>query len=69
MSKLSDNYPVGMSDCDRIGLDGNCNENCPLLESEEKVRFREECYSYGEYLVIKNKSDMSAIKHLGIEDE
>ena len=69
MSKLSDNYPVGVSKCDSLGLSGNCGEHCPLLESEEYVRFQEECYPFVEYLVIKNKSYMSAVKHLVINDE
>jgi len=67
MSKLSDHYPVGMHPCDENVLAGLCGENCPLLESEEYMRFREECYPYQTYLGVKNKSDMSAIKHLEVE--
>lgn len=69
MGNLMDNYPVGMHECDRLGLNGYCNEDCPRLASEEMVRFREECYPYGEYLVIKNKSDMSAVKHLEVQED
>lgn len=68
MSKLSDNYPVGMSECDRLGLNGQCNEDCPRLASEEMIRFREECYTYSEYLKVKNRSDMSAVRHLMVEE-
>jgi hypothetical protein len=67
MSKLSDNYPISMSKCDSLGLGGQCGENCPLLESEEYVRFEEECYPYLKYLIVENKSHMSAVKHLEIE--
>jgi hypothetical protein len=63
---IADYYPVGMCDCDRIVLDGDCNENCPLLKSEEKIRFEDECYDYEEYLIMMNKRNMSAIKHLEI---
>ena len=67
MSKLSDHYPVGMSKCDSLGLAGNCGENCPLLESEEYIRYEEECYPYKEYLIVKNKRHMSSIKYLEIQ--
>ena len=68
LSLLANNYPVGMHECDNNGLMGRCGEKCPLLEKEEYVRFEEECYPYNEYLVVKNKSHMSAVKHLEIED-
>ena len=29
------NYPVGMSDCEVIGLSGNCGDGCPMLERGE----------------------------------
>lgn len=32
MSKLSDNYPVGMSICDEYGLGGYCGKECPLFQ-------------------------------------
>ena len=28
---LSDNYPVGMSYCDSMGIAGNCGQYCPKL--------------------------------------
>lgn len=65
---ISDNYPVSMSECDRNGLMGLCGEECPALESEEYVRFEGECYPYHEYLIVKNRSHMSAIKHLVVEE-
>ena len=73
MGNISDNYPVGMCDCDRIGLNGQCNEDCPLLKSEEMIRYDEECYSWHDYSVLKEKelirnrsSNMSSIKFLEI---
>jgi hypothetical protein len=69
MSKMSDHYPVGMSKCDSFGLGGQCGEDCPLLASEEYVRFEEECYPYREYMVVKNKHSMSAVKHLVVDEE
>lgn len=33
MSKLSDNYPVGMSICDSNGISGNCGRDCPGYKS------------------------------------
>jgi hypothetical protein len=29
---LSDNYPVGMSECDQNGIMGNCGSRCRVLE-------------------------------------
>jgi len=28
MSKMSDHYPAGMSECDRNGMNGNCGAEC-----------------------------------------
>lgn len=30
-----DNYPVGTSDCFNIGINGDCNKNCPKLKIGE----------------------------------
>lgn len=28
---LADNYPAGMSDCDRIGMGGGCGPDCQVF--------------------------------------
>ena len=69
MSKMSDHYPVGMDGCTREGLNGNCGEKCPLLENEERIRFRDECYTPSEYWALKRKVEMASIKYLEVNDE
>lgn len=26
-----DNYPVDMSDCDKVGMNGGCGDTCPVF--------------------------------------
>jgi hypothetical protein len=69
MGKLSDDYPTMDDDnCDRLGQNGYCNEACPKLAREEMIRYKDECYTYREYLIYRNKENMSSVKHLMLEE-
>ena len=58
---MADYYPAGMSECDRNGINGNCGENCRI--------FREgDCIPYNEELESENRKDMSAVKHLKLDE-
>ena len=29
---MNDNYPAGMSECERVGIGGNCGNKCPVYQ-------------------------------------
>lgn len=39
-------YPVGTNDCFSIGISGNCNFNCPVLQSGECEGLKEALNEY-----------------------
>lgn len=48
MSRLSDNYPVGMSACDENGIMGNCGTSrCSMLEDGDCEHEDEFLSNYG----------------------
>lgn len=62
MSKLSDHYPpLDMDSCDGNGLMGNCGEKCPLYVSGD-------CIVVNEEKICNNLINMSAIKHLEVNE-
>lgn len=58
---MADNYPPGMSECDSNGINGNCGENCPVYEMGD-------CFLDIEERTYKNKSNISAIKFLEVNE-
>ena len=60
MSKLSDNYPPGMDECTRNGLNGNCGPDCEVFLRGECA----EC-SHGDYSSYSSDREWVVVIHGG----
>lgn len=49
------NYPLGMSDCEVVGIQGNCGSNCPVLLRNECECQNEMCEAYCGKRALKQK--------------
>lgn len=48
---IADNYPVGMSECDRNGINGSCGYECPVFlrgecEYQDEMQLSADCLDY-----------------------
>ena len=53
------NYPLGMTDCEVVGINGDCSCNCPAAEYSSRTceRSLEEDAEAAPYLVAKESPD------------
>lgn len=54
------NYPLGMTDCEVVGINGNCGEECPVLLSGM-------CEHVAEYMEAHPGSEQWLIEDVGYD--